>query len=389
VTALAAGLAALSLLLILWSYVFYPSYIARLAAASGARAAAMADAASIEAVISAADEEGVIGQRVKNLLSQEGVANLRVRIGCDGCRDATAARAREAAGEAARETALRSLGGAGERVAVVEFSQRRGKAAVLNDLVRDSPADWIVFTDANTEFDPDAVLRLTEPLRDPAVGAVCGRLVLESSGHATPEADFWDRETRVKQAEGLLGVCLGANGAIYAARRALIEPLPAGTAMDDFLIPARIAAAGHRVVFEAGAVAREPAAADVREEVNRRFRLGVGAGQVLLGERWLWNFRRHPLLSLSFISRKAARWLAPVLALAAALAALWDARLRPAGALLLAVALICILLAAARPRVSGIAGKLYYFGVINVALAAGVLAGLAGHRLPAWRRTAR
>ena len=380
-TALAACLAALSLLLILGSYVFYPSYIARLAAASGPRAAAVGDGASIEAVISAADEEGVIGQRVKNLLSQEGVANLRVRIGCDGCRDATAARAREAA--------LRSPGRAGERLAVVEFSQRRGKAAVLNDLVRDSPADWIVFTDANTEFDPDAVLLLTEPLRDPAVGAVCGRLVLESPGHATPEADFWDRETRVKQAEGLLGVCLGANGAIYAARRALIKPLPAGTAMDDFLIPARIAAAGYRVVFEAGAVAREPAAADVREEVKRRFRLGVGAGQVLLGERWLWNFRRHPLLSLSFISRKAARWLAPVLALAAALAALWDARLRPAGTLLLAVALICVLLAAARPRVSGIAGKLYYFGVINVALAAGVLAGLAGHRLPAWRRTAR
>ena len=119
-TALAAGLAALSLLLILWSYFLYPSYIARLAAASGPRAAAVTDGASIEAVISAADEEGVIGQRVKNLLAQEGVANLSVRIGCDGCRDATAARAREAAPP--------GPGGAGERVAVVEFRERRGKA---------------------------------------------------------------------------------------------------------------------------------------------------------------------------------------------------------------------------------------------------------------------
>jgi hypothetical protein len=52
------------------------------------------------------------------------------------------------------------------------------------------------------------------------VGAVCGRLILESpAGGTTPETVFWDRETRMKEAEGRLGICLGANGAIYAAPR--------------------------------------------------------------------------------------------------------------------------------------------------------------------------
>lgn len=378
-TAFAIGLAALSLLMILWSYVFYPSYVAGLAASFHAAADDAGGIGSVEALISAADEEQVIAERVRNLLGQQGAANLRVTIGCDGCRDQTAARARQAA-EGAEQG----------RLSVIEFSTRRGKAAVLNELVRDSKADLIVFTDANTRFDPDAVRHLAGPFRDPAVGAVCGRLLFEPAERAaTPESSFWDRETRVKQAEGLLGICLGANGAIYAARRALIAPLPAGTAMDDFLIPARIAAAGHRVVFEAEAVAREAAAPDVGEEVARRFRLGVGAGQVLRGEGWLWNFRRHPRLSLAFVSRKAARWLAPVVFLAAALAALLDARLRLAGALILSVSLLLALSAFLRPRLSGAAGKLYYFGVINVALAAGVVAGLAGYRRPAWRRTAR
>jgi len=45
--------------------------------------------------------------------------------------------------------------------------------------------------------------------------------------------------------------------------------------------------------------------------------------------------------------------------------------------------------AAFPPRLPGWPGRLYYFGVINLALAAGVVAGLAGYRRPAWPRTAR
>jgi hypothetical protein len=36
-----------------------------------------------------------------------------------------------------------------------------------------------------------------------------------------------------------------------------------------------------------------------------------------------------------------------------------------------------------------VVGRLYYFGVMNVAIAAGVIAGLAGYRRPIWRRAAR
>ncbi len=376
-TALAAGLAGLSLLLIVWSYLLYPVAIGRLSrrgtAAAGGRGAMPR---SVEVVLSAADEEGVIGERVRNLLAQETAVPFRISLGCDGCRDRTA------------EVARQDLGPSGR---LVEFAERRGKAAVLNDLIRESGADVVVFTDANTRFEPGAVERLAEAFGDPDVGAVCGRLILEAgSAGAAAETAFWDRETRTKEAEGRLGVCLGANGAIYAARRAWIEPLPAGSAMDDFLIPARIARRGKKVVFAGDAVARERTEGDAAAEVSRRFRIGVGAGQVLRQETWLFNLRRHGLLSLVFLSRKAARWIAPVLFLAAAAAALGDARLRPAGAAVLAAAVLLPLLALAGPRpprLPGFPGRLYYFCVINIALAAGVVAGLAGYRRPAWRRT--
>ena len=159
--------------------------------------------------------------------------------------------------------------------------------------------------------------------------------------------------------------------------------------MDDFLIPVRVARAGRRVVFAGDAVAREDAARDVAAEAARRFRIGIGAGQVLRRELWLYAWPRHPRLTLAFLSRKAARWLAPVLGLAAAAAALFAPGLRVAGAAVLAAAALLLVSARLRPALGGVAGRLYYFGVLNVALALGVCAGLAGYARPAWNRTAR
>ncbi len=277
-------------------------------------------------------------------------------------------------------------------MAVVEYGERRGKAAVLNDLVSASTAQMLVFTDANTRFEQGAVRALLEALAAPGVGAACGRLLFETpaGARATPEAAYWDRETRVKEAEGALGACLGANGGIYAARRALVDPLPPDTtSMDDFLIPVRVARAGARVVFTGGAVAREDAAKDVAAEVSRRLRIGIGAGQVLRRELWLWNFAAHPALTLAYASRKAARWLAPLASLCAAGAALAVPAWRAAGACILGLAALLLLSARLKPALPGVAGRLYYFAVLNVALALGVAAGLLGHSRPFWTRTAR
>ena len=383
---LAIALALTSLVLFLWSYVLYPALLRRLAdgrspAAAPASASASSNPASVEVIVSAADEEAVIGSRVANLLAQAAPTDYRIAIGCDGCADRTAELARSALASAPAS-----------RGRVVEFPARRGKAAVVNDLVRGSSASLLVFTDANTRFDPEAVQALVSAFDDPDVGAVCGRLVFERGAAAreTPESVFWDRETRLKEDEGALGVCLGANGAIYAARRELVGPLRDDTtSMDDFLIPARVARAGRRVVFARDAVAREDAARDVGAEVSRRFRIGIGAGQVLRREPWLYAGWRRPLLTFAFLSRKAARWLAPLLAIAAAVAAVFVPPWRVWGIAALGLALVALAAARLSPHVSGLAGRLYYFAVLNVALALGVAAGLAGYSRPAWARTAR
>jgi cellulose synthase/poly-beta-1,6-N-acetylglucosamine synthase-like glycosyltransferase len=380
-TVFALALAAAALALGVWSYGLYPLLIRRLAARAAARAAPLPDEArargSIEVIVSAADEEAVIAERVRDLLAQDVPGRYTVAIGCDGSRDGTA------------ESARQSLGAGGR---VVEFAARRGKASVLNDLVATSEADILVFTDANTFFEPGAVSALARALAEPATGAACGRLVFDPAGGGagTPESAFWDRETLLKEAEGRLGICLGANGAIYAARRSEVEPLaPDTTSMDDFLIPARIARRGRRVVFAGDAVARERAARDVLAEMPRRFRIGVGAGQVLRRETWLFAAWQRPLLTLAFVSRKAARWLAPVLGLFAVLAGVASPTLAPWSLAALAVLAVCAAAARSRPRLTGLPGRLYYFAVMNLALSAGVLAGLIGYSRAAWKPTGR
>jgi len=375
-TAAAVVLAALALVLLGWSYLGYPAFLRSLARGAPAPMSNQTVALpSVEILIAAHDEEASIGPRVANLLAQRYAGSLSVAIGCDGCGDATAERAR-AAGDG--------------RVRVEEFDRRRGKAAVVNDLVRASRAEILVFTDANSEFEPDAAARLAAQFDSPDVGAACGRLILSArAGDPTPETEFWDRETELKQAEGTLGICLGANGAIYAARRELVAPLSDGAVLDDFLIPACIAREGRKVVFAGDAIARETVPADVASETSRRFRIGVGAGEVLRREVWLFDIRRRPLLALAFLSRKAARWLAPVAALGALLCALASSALRPVAVAAAASLVLLAISVRFRPRLAGWPGRLYYFSVINLALAAGVVAGLAGYRRAVWKRTER
>ena len=241
-TALAAGLAGIALLLVVWSYLAYPALIARLSRRGQAAAPDHgAMPRSLEVVLSAADEEAVIGERVRNLVGQEIAVPFRISIGCDGCRDRTVEEARQVLGPFGR---------------LVEFPERRGKAAVVNDLVRESDADVIVFTDANTRFDAGAVQRLAEVFRDPDVGAACGRLILEAgSARASAETAFWDRETRTKERRGASGFA-SAPTARSMPHGAWIEPLPRVRRWTTSH-PRSDRAEGKRVVFAGEAVARE------------------------------------------------------------------------------------------------------------------------------------
>lgn len=100
--------------------------------------------------------------RVRNLQALDYPPELlRFYIGSDGSTDRTAELLRA-------ETDV--------RVHAVLFEANRGKASVLNDLVAQVREPIVLFSDANTMFDAQAVRRLVAHFSDPTVGGVCGEL---------------------------------------------------------------------------------------------------------------------------------------------------------------------------------------------------------------------
>src|SRR5205807_273975 len=84
-------------------------------------------------------------------------------VATDGCADQTAALVRRYADRGVR---------------LLEYPRRRGKTTVLNDSIPQLRGEIVMFSDANTYTEPAAVCNLVRWFREPAVGAVCGKLVL-------------------------------------------------------------------------------------------------------------------------------------------------------------------------------------------------------------------
>ena len=267
-----------------------------------------------------------------------------------------------------------------------------------------STAELLVFTDANTRFEPGAVAAAGARLRRPGVGAACGRLVFETRAGAreTPETRLLGSRDAPQAGRGRGWASASAPTARSTPSGASwSDPLPPDTtSMDDFLIPVRVARAGRSVVFAGEAVAREDAARDVTARGRRGgFGSGSARGRCCARERWLVDAAAHPPAHagvplaqggpLAGAARRAAGRRAALAAPLDAAAGRGRAGARgrprrwPASA--------------PEPARSG-AGRLYYFAVLNVALAAGVAAGLCsatavrsgrGPPAPEWRASAR
>jgi cellulose synthase/poly-beta-1,6-N-acetylglucosamine synthase-like glycosyltransferase len=331
----------------------------------------------VSVVLAAYDEETCIRAKIENCLALDyPPERLEVVLGCDGCTDRTAEIARHA--------------GRG-RVRVVELSPRQGKASVLGRLVPAASGDVVVLTDANVTLHPGAIRALARRFRDPAVGAVVGRLRFRTR-RGESEGIYWAYETFLKYLEGKLGAVIGANGGIYAIRRILFGRLPADTVTDDFAVPARIAVRGWRVPFEPDALAWEDAPEDSRQEFGRRARIGAGNWQALRRLPDLLD-PRAGFVSFAFLSHKLLRWLGPFLLVAALVSNVAAVAAAPGAAglrALLAAQLLFYALAAAGQRGAGRAGRIArYFVLMNAALAVGLWRHLRGTQRAAWRRTER
>lgn len=297
-----------SLGLIAFAYFGYPLLLAvwaRLAARPVHRAPFTPPATL---VVIGHNESRAIAAKIDSCLAQNYPADcLRLLIVSDGSTDDMPA-------------VVRACGDS--RVRLLEFERRRGKAACINDALAACEDDFVVMSDARQPLDAGAVAFLMENFADETVGAVGGELAFltdEATGFGGGIDAYWRYEKFIRHKESDTGSAVGVSGALYALRRALWQPIPQQTILDDVMIPMNVAMQRRRVLFDARAVAWDrPSTTAGRERVRKVRTLAGNFQLVALRPEFLLPWR-NPLF-VKFVCHKLLRLVVP-LAMALALIA--------------------------------------------------------------------
>ena len=276
-----------------WTHAGYPLAMGALARLRPRPVRKAEQTPSVTLVVSAHDEEAVIRRRIENALALDYPEDaLEVVVASDGSTDLTDAIVGEIAAENTRVRLLQC--------------PREGKVAAQHRSVRATSSDVLAFTDANSEWKPDALRALTRNLADPDVGYVCGQLRLESADGANMEGAYWRYEMWVREQESTASSITAGNGAIYAVKRdAYVEDDPKFG--HDFGFPYLMEQMGLRAVYEPAAVATEKPAAEPEDEYGRKVRtISRALGHILTGRALRGPTR--PLYLVQLVSHRVLRY---------------------------------------------------------------------------------
>src|SRR5260370_4368886 len=216
-------------LLVVYTYVLYPavlflaSSVARLWRGAGTTLET-GPLPAVSMIIPAHNEERHLPAKLANLAAlQYPTERLEILFVSDGSTDAT------------NEMLQRAAGG---NITLLVLPTRGGKSAALNQAVGRARHNILVFSDAATLFEPDAVSQLVHHFADPRVGVVCGALQFQASAESRQtEGLYWRYESLLRRMEARIRVTLTASRAIYALRREGLGPPSPQTPVEALVGP--------------------------------------------------------------------------------------------------------------------------------------------------------
>jgi cellulose synthase/poly-beta-1,6-N-acetylglucosamine synthase-like glycosyltransferase len=360
---------------VVYTYVVYPAavYLAARTRAEPAPDASFRPTVSI--VLSLYNEEANVTAKLESLRALDyPPALVQVLIGSDGSTDRTNELLRE-------QSALAPM-------TVVCSDQRAGKPAMLNTLVPMATGDLLIFTDARQRLERGAVRELAKHFSEPTIGSVSGELLFEDvSGKPAGVGLYWEYEKFIRRSESRLSSMLGATGALYAIRRQLFTPVPAGLVLDDVFIPLKVVEKGYRAIFEPAARIYDRVAANARAEFARKSRTLAGNFQLIRHFPWAVN-PLGGLVAWQFFSHKVLRLFVPyfLLALFCANLFLLDSRFYAATFAAQAVFYLCAIAGAFTTRPVRAFDVPHMFCVMNWAAVVGLYRFLAGSQDATWQK---
>jgi len=361
--------------LLAYVIVGYPLLLQLIVRLRGARPIRRSDGTPpVSFVISAYNEADVIRDKIANALALDYPASAREIVVISDC-------STDGTDEIVREFAWRG-------VRLARMTERRGKTAGLNAVVPTLTGDIVVFSDANAMYERDALRKLVRNFGDETVGYVTGEARYFKNRDAAAdvgERAYWNYEIQMKRLETSLGSMVGGDGAIYAIRKSLWQSLPED-AINDFLNPLQIVAAGWRGVYEPEAVCWEETGGGIRNEYKRRVRIVSRSWRAVFQAEGVLNPFKVGLFAWSLFSHKVLRWGSGLFALGVVLGLAglyieWAARW-PIGVMALSsVAIAAVSVTTQGRQFAGMAG---YFIVINAASLVGIGKGTLGRVSGVW-----
>jgi cellulose synthase/poly-beta-1,6-N-acetylglucosamine synthase-like glycosyltransferase len=298
----------LSGLFIFYSYLGYPLVLWLIASVKKRSSLEIEKsfAPKVTMLISVYNEEKVIAEKILNTLALDYPRELlEVIVVSDGSSDRT------------EEIVLKY---AGRGIQLQSYQGRIGKTACINQAVPLAGGSILVFSDANSQYNKGAIKALVKHFSDKKVGFVTGWTRYLSAGDEE-RADSLGIYARIelwtKKLESRIGSCIGADGAIFAIRTALYQPLRP-TDINDFVIPLRINQQGYRGLLEENAFCLEKSAGEGKGEFFRQVRITNRTIRAIFNNATLLNPFQYGLFSFALFSHKVCKFLVPFFLLLAA-----------------------------------------------------------------------
>jgi cellulose synthase/poly-beta-1,6-N-acetylglucosamine synthase-like glycosyltransferase len=286
---------------VVYAYIGYPLLLWLIAKLVPPRQSVRATDLGLTLIIAAHNEDAGIREKLEATLRLNYPRqNLQILVASDGSTDRT--------NEIVREFHARG-------VELLEINDRMGKTNAQNKAVLHARHPILVFSDATTRYDVDALQHLAGAYLDRRVGAVSGRYDYFDPTAGSPagagSAKFWNLENWIKRSQSRIHSLSGCCGCIYSVRRDLYTALPAGT-ISDLVQPLHVILQGHRVVFEEGAHAWEEATRTAGDEFRMRVRVATRGMMGLLSVPQLLLPWKYPWIAFQLWSHKISRWSIPL-----------------------------------------------------------------------------
>lgn len=334
---------------------------------------------SVALVISCYNEEDVIREKLKNALELEYPQELiQIVVVSDGSDDGT-------------DDAVKEF--ENKRIVLIRQEGRLGKTMGINLAMEQIGADITVFSDANAMYAPNAISKLVRNFADLDVGYVVGAALYTDANEgasARNENLYWRYELAIKTMESRLHSVVGGDGAIYAIRTKLWQPLQQQD-INDFVNPLQIIAKGYRGVFDAEARCFEETAGDFDREVARKERIVNRSIRGLMRVASVMNPAKTGVFAFEVVSHKLLRWLIPVFLLAGvagsvvlAFAGFVLFQLITIGAFLILALTLVGHLSDNRNQLSTWIATPYYFVMVNGYAVRGIVKALQGRTQVTW-----